>query len=71
MKRKVFDGHRLRVKMAEADIKPGQLAEKVRVPAQYVSEWRRGMEPKDMEKVADIAKALGCTVGDLYSEVKA
>ena len=71
MKRKVFDGYLLRVKMAEADLGTNDVAEKLRVSATVVSEWRGGKEPKDMEQVADLARAIGCSANELYSEVKA
>lgn len=56
---------RLRVLMAEADIKPEQLSEKSGVNVYSIRQYLRGEATPGLESAYKLAVALGCTVNDL------
>lgn len=56
---------RLRVCMAEADMKPEQLAEEALVSVDGIRKYLRGESSPQLETACKLAEALGCTPNDL------
>ncbi len=47
-----------------------QLAEKLNITQGAVSQWEMGLSKPKSEILPELAKALNCTIDDLFEEVK-
>jgi len=45
-----------------------ELADKLKVDQTAISQWERGEAMPRAEKLPEIAKALGCTIDELFKE---
>ncbi|MFA5528410.1 MAG: helix-turn-helix transcriptional regulator [Peptostreptococcales bacterium] len=58
---------RLRKKQGLSQV---QLAEKLNITQGAVSQWEMGLSKPKSEILPELAKALNCTIDDLFKEVK-
>lgn len=59
-------GERIKAARKKAGLTQAQLAEKLGVPFQSISQWERDTRKPKMETLAKIAEALGTSVSELY-----
>ncbi|GIN22645.1 helix-turn-helix transcriptional regulator [Siminovitchia fordii] len=57
---------KIRVRLAELNIKQQDLSEKIGVTKQTMSAWVNGKTMPTLETAFKIAKILGCKVDDLF-----
>lgn len=58
-------GRRLKVLMAQQDVRAGELARVAGVPAGSLSHWIHGRRRPEMHNLVKLASALGCEPGDI------
>lgn len=61
--------HIIKDKRERAGMTQGELAERLGVDRTTVTKWESGDAMPRADKLPDIAKALGCTVDELYGNV--
>lgn len=57
---------KIRSKREKANITQKRLAEMLGVKAHTVSQWETNKRHPDIDRLPDIAAALGCTIDELY-----
>ncbi len=58
-------GERIKEARKKANMTQNELAQKMGIPFQSISQWERDLRKPKYETLARIATALGCNIGDL------